>query len=72
MQGAQHHFRRLSKAMSEPGVIVTFSPLNDECQPLDLANVLLTNRQQPRPVDFTGCQPERRTYAAPDRQRHRR
>ena len=48
MQGAQHHFRRLSKAMSEPGVIVTFSPLNDECQPLDLASVLLTLTESSR------------------------
>ncbi|EFK1621037.1 carbon-phosphorus lyase subunit PhnH, partial [Escherichia coli] len=44
VQDAQHSFRRLLKAMSEPGVIVALHQLKRGWQPLNIAttSVLLT------------------------------
>ena len=50
VQDAQHSFRRLLKAMSEPGVIVALHQLKRGWQPLNIAttSVLLTRGDTPR------------------------
>lgn len=55
VQDAQHNFRRLLKAMSEPGVVVTLHPLSHGWQPLNIAttNVLLTLANNETPVWIT-------------------
>ncbi|EHM51785.1 MAG: phosphonate C-P lyase system protein PhnH [Yokenella regensburgei] len=52
VQDAQHSFRRLLKAMSEPGVIVSLHQLKHGWQPLNLAttSVLLTLADNDTPV----------------------
>lgn len=52
VQDAQHSFRRLLKAMSEPGVIVGLHQLQHGWQPLDIAttSVLLTLADGDTPV----------------------
>ena len=52
MQDAQHSFRRLLKAMSEPGVIVALHQLKRGWQPLNIAttSVLLTLADNDTPV----------------------
>ena len=52
VQDAQHSFRRLLKAMSEPGVIVALHQLKHGWQPLNLAtsSVLLTLADKDMPV----------------------
>ena len=52
VQDAQHSFRRLLKAMSEPGVIVSLHQLTHGWQPLNLAttSVLLTLADNDTPV----------------------
>ena len=52
VQDAQHSFRRLLKAMSEPGVIVSLHQLTHGWQPLNLAttSVLLTLADSDTPV----------------------
>lgn len=56
VQDAQHSFRRLLKAMSEPGVIVTLHQLKHGWQPLNLAttNALLTLADNDTPVWLSG------------------
>ena len=59
VQDAQHSFRRLLKAMSEPGVIVALHQLKRGWQPLNIAttSVLLPVSstklagRRPRPID---------------------
>ncbi|MBZ4241655.1 phosphonate C-P lyase system protein PhnH, partial [Mycobacterium tuberculosis] len=41
VQDAQHSFRRLLKAMSEPGVIVSLQQLQHGWQPLNVASTSL-------------------------------
>ena len=52
VQDAQHSFRRLLKAMSEPGVIVALHQLKRGWQPLNIAttSVLLTLADNDTPV----------------------
>lgn len=52
VQDAQHSFRRLLKAMSEPGVIVALHQLKHGWQPLNIAttSVLLTLSDNDTPV----------------------
>lgn len=52
VQDAQHYFRRLLKAMSEPGVIVSLNNTPEGWQPLNSAttSVLLTLSDQDTPV----------------------
>lgn len=52
VQDAQHSFRRLLKAMSEPGVIVALHQLKHGWQPLNIAttSVLLTLADNDTPV----------------------
>ncbi|HHP4256420.1 TPA: phosphonate C-P lyase system protein PhnH, partial [Shigella sonnei] len=52
VQDAQHSFRRLLKAMSEPGVIVALYQLKRGWQPLNIAttSVLLTLADNDTPV----------------------
>lgn len=52
VQDAQHSFRRLLKAMSEPGVIVALHQLKHGWQPLNIAttSVLLTLTDNDTPV----------------------
>ena len=52
VKDAQHSFRRLLKAMSEPGVIVALHQLKRGCQPLNIAttSVLLTLADNDTPV----------------------
>ena len=52
VQDAQHSFRRLLKAMSEPGVIVALHQLKHGWQPLNVAttSVLLTLADNDTPV----------------------
>ena len=56
VQDAQHSFRRLLKAMSEPGVIVSLHQLKHGWQPLNLAttSVLLTLADNDTPVWLSG------------------
>ena len=57
VQDAQHSFRRLLKAMSEPGVIVSLHQLKHGWQPLNLAttSVLLTLADNDTPVWLSGA-----------------
>ncbi|MFP1461654.1 phosphonate C-P lyase system protein PhnH [Escherichia coli] len=50
VQDAQHSFRRLLKAMSEPGVIVALHQLKRGWQPLNTTSVLLTLADNDTPV----------------------
>lgn len=52
VQDAQHSFRRLLKAMSEPGVIVSLQQLQHGWQPLNVAStsLLLTLADHETPV----------------------
>ncbi len=52
VQDAQHSFRRLLKAMSEPGVIVSLQQLQHGWQPLNIAStsLLLTTADHDTPV----------------------
>ncbi len=52
VQDAQHSFRRLLKAMSEPGVIVSLQQLQHGWQPLNVAStsLLLTLADRETPV----------------------
>ena len=56
VQDAQHSFRRLLKAMSEPGVIVSLHQLSQGWLPLNLAttSVLLTLADNDTPVWLSG------------------
>ena len=56
VQDAQHSFRRLLKAMSEPGVIVALHQLKHGWQPLNIAttSVLLTLADNDTPVWLAG------------------
>ena len=55
VQDAQHSFRRLLKAMSEPGVIVALHQLKRGWQPLNIAttSVLLTLADNDTNIDAT-------------------
>ncbi len=57
VQDAQHSFRRLLKAMSEPGVIVSLHQLSQGWLPLNLAttSVLLTLADNDTPVWLSGA-----------------
>lgn len=57
VQDAQQSFRRLLKAMSEPGVIVSLHQLKHGWQPLNLAttSVLLTLADNDTPVWLSGA-----------------
>ena len=57
VQDAQHSFRRLLKAMSEPGVIVALHQLKHGWQPLNVAttSVLLTLADNDTPVWFSNA-----------------
>ncbi|EOR9968612.1 phosphonate C-P lyase system protein PhnH [Escherichia coli] len=75
VQDAQHSFRRLLKAMSEPGVIVALHQLKRGWQPLNIAttSVLLTLADNDTPVWLAAplsndivSQPEQATFAVTD------
>ena len=57
VQDAQHSFRRLLKAMSEPGAIVSLHQLSQGWLPLNLAttSVLLTLADNDTPVWLSGA-----------------
>ena len=70
VQDAQQSFRRLLKAMSEPGVIVSLHQLSQGWLPLNLAStsVLLTLADNDTPVWLSGAFiPTRRWSSSPSR-----